>query len=142
MLNVRLKRKLALDMPVLVVDDSRVNCEIVQKILRAIGFRETQSRLGAADALPELRSLRYGLLVTDLEMSPMSGVDLIKCIRSDKLISTLPVVLMTGNRSEASRMTLQQEVSDADIHILKPFTPDVFLKKLELKFDLQQKVLL
>jgi two-component system, chemotaxis family, chemotaxis protein CheY len=141
MVNDSLKRKLSLDMPVLVVDDSRVTCELVMKILRAIGFRENQFRLGGAEALPELRSLRYGLLLTDLEMSPMSGVDLIKCIRSDKYISALPVVLMTGNRSEAARMTLQHVVSDADIHILKPFTPDTLIKKLESKFVVEQKVL-
>jgi two-component system, chemotaxis family, chemotaxis protein CheY len=123
------------------VDDSRVNCEIVARILRMIGFKDVDVCLSAADSLGSLRSLRYGVLVTDLEMSPMSGVDLIRCIRADKLINTLPVVLMTGNKAEAGRMALQGEISDADIHILKPFKPETLLEKLHWKFDLEQGLL-
>lgn len=134
------KRPISLNMPALVVDDSRVNCEIVAKIIKGVGFSEAKYCLSGAEALSELRTLRYGIVITDLEMTPMSGLDLINCIRNDQMIRTIPVVLMTGNEKEVARMVLQHEVSKADIHVLKPFTPDTLATKLSTKFSLEPAV--
>ena len=119
---------------VLVVDDSRTSCEIVVRILKNIGFNGVESCQNGAEALVRLRTLKFGALVTDLEMSPMSGLDLISCVRSDPMLHQIPVILMTAKYDQLSNMVRHKIVSGADIHILKPFTPAALLEKLQTHF--------
>src|SRR6185312_16773359 len=113
---------------ILVVDDSRTSCEIVVRILKNIGFDSAESCQHGAEALVRLRTLKFGALVTDLEMSPMSGLDLISCVRSDPMLHQLPVILMTAKYDQLSSMVRHKVASGADIHILKPFTPSALLE--------------
>jgi CheY-like chemotaxis protein len=119
---------------VLVVDDSRTSCEIVVRILKNIGFDSAESCQNGAEALVRLRTLKFGALVTDLEMSPMSGLDLISCVRSDPMLHQLPVILMTAKYDQLSNMVRHKVASGADIHILKPFTPSALLEKIQMRF--------
>lgn len=121
-------------LPVLVVDDSRTSCEIVVRILKKIGFNSSESCHDGTEALARLRTLKFGSVVTDLEMSPMSGLDLISCIRSDPMLHHLPAILMTAKYDQVSNMINNRIVSGADVHILKPFTPDALLEKINTHF--------
>ena len=130
----RSERTLDKGLPCLVVDDSHTTSELVIRILRTIGFVQVSGCATGAEALALLRTSQYGSVVTDLEMSPMSGLDLISCIRNDQALAHIPIILMTARVDQVSTMVRQHKISKADIHILKPFTPKALLDKINAKF--------
>jgi two-component system chemotaxis response regulator CheY len=127
-------RQIDWTLPVLVADDSRATANIAMRILREIGFSKAECCGSGVDTLMKLRGNRYGLLLTDLEMPGLSGLDLIRCIRGDPQLSNLPIVLMTAKVEIISRMISHNERSAADIHILKPFTAQSLMQKIEDRF--------
>jgi two-component system chemotaxis response regulator CheY len=118
-------------LPVLVVDDSRTMCEIMCRILKQAGFSDCHFAMEGIDALAKLKSTRYGLLMTDLNMNPISGPDLIRLIWSDRDISPIPTVLTSGNHHGVARAVIDSERELADVYILKPFTAAALDRKLK-----------
>lgn len=128
------RRVLNRALPVLVVDDSPTACKIIAKIFQTVGFAETDCCHEGADVLSKLRGRKYGLLVTDLEMAPVSGLELIRHVRSEASLSSLPIVLTTGNLQWIKQMISGYERSGAEVHILKPFTSNDLARKLDEAF--------
>ena len=118
-------------LPALVVDDSRTMCEIMCRILRQAGFQDCDSATEAIDALAKLKSKRYGLLMTDLNMNPISGIDLIRLIWSDRDIAPIPTILTSGNHQGVARAVIESEQELADVYILKPFSVESLDRKLK-----------
>jgi two-component system chemotaxis response regulator CheY len=121
-------------LPALVVDDSRTMCEIMSRVLRQIGFAEVEHATEALDAISKLTSKPYGLLLTDLEMNPISGPDLIKMIWAEKEIARMPTILTSSNRYSIAKTVSDTEGGIADIYILKPFTAEILDRKLHETF--------
>lgn len=121
-------------LPVLVVDDSRVMCEIMCRILKQAGFEATEYTTEAIDALVRMKSKVYGLLLTDLDMNPISGVELIRLIWTDNEIPPTPTILTSANRQNIARAVAESERGLADAYLLKPFTADVLDMKLKASF--------
>lgn len=118
-------------LPALVVDDSRTMCEIMCRILKQAGFPDCDFSLEGIDALARLKFARYGLLMTDLNMNPISGPDLIRLIWADKDIPPIPIVLTSGNHHGVARAVIESERELADVYILKPFTAEALDRKLK-----------
>ena len=122
------------NLPALVVDDSRVMCEIMCRILQQIGFSQTEFTTEGVDAILKLKSKTYGLLVTDLNMNPISGIDLIRAIWADKEIPPTPIVLTSANHHAVARTVADVGREFADVYILKPFTAEALDRKLKTVF--------
>jgi two-component system chemotaxis response regulator CheY len=118
-------------LPALVVDDSRTMCEIMCRILKQAGFPDCDFALEGIDALAKLKFSRYGLLMTDLNMNPISGPDLIRLVWADKDIPQIPIVLTSGNHQGVARAVIDSERELADVYILKPFTAEALDRKLK-----------
>src|SRR6478735_5184241 len=82
---------------VLVVDDSKTTRNIVLKLLDSIGISDVLDRESASDAFEILQQQRIGLVIADVEMLPISGLDLLKAIRANPRTTKVPVVLMTAS---------------------------------------------
>lgn len=121
-------------LPALIVDDSRTMCGIMSKVLTQIGFTEVDFATDGLDAIAKLTSKRHGLLLTDLEMNPISGPDLIKMIWAQKEIPPVPTVLTSANRHSLAKTVADTERAIADIYILKPFTAEILDRKLRETF--------
>jgi two-component system chemotaxis response regulator CheY len=121
-------------LPALVVDDSRTMCGIMSRVLNQIGFATVDYATEGLDAILKLKSSRYGLLLTDLEMNPISGPDLIKLIWAEKEIPRIPAILTSSNRRSIAKEVSDSERSIADIYILKPFTAENLDRKLRETF--------
>jgi two-component system chemotaxis response regulator CheY len=121
-------------LPALIVDDSRTMCEIMSRVLGQIGFAEVEHATEGFDALFKLKAKRYGLLLTDLEMNPISGPDLIKLIWAEKEIPPLATILTSSNRHSIAKAVSDSERTIADIYILKPFTAEILDRKLRETF--------
>ena len=111
---------------VLVVDDFRTMTEIIARLLKEIGVTEVDTVQDAEAALQRLRSKRYGLVLSDWEMQPMSGPELIATMRHDPMLSNIPVILVTAKSDRDSSW-----LSGGDGYIVKPFTRDALQEKMK-----------
>ena len=116
-------------LPALVVDDSQLMCNIMSRVLKQTGFAQCESSTEGVDALLKLKTKRYGLLMTDLNMNPVSGIDLIHSIWSDREIPPIPIVLTSGDYQSIAKAIADSERELADVYILKPFTAESLNQK-------------
>jgi two-component system chemotaxis response regulator CheY len=121
-------------LPALIVDDSRVMCEIMCKILKQVGFGQVEYTTEALEALSRLKAKRYGLLLTDLQMNPISGIDLIRLIWADSEIPAIPTIVTSADRVDIARTLIDAEREMADAYVLKPFTAETLHRKLSEVF--------
>ena len=83
-------------LPVLVVDDSRTMTFLITDFIRKIGFTDVDVVHDGHSALDRLRRKKYGLVLSDWEMQPMSGEELFKEMRRDKMIGNIPIIVITA----------------------------------------------
>jgi two-component system chemotaxis response regulator CheY len=105
---------------VLVVDDKQSMLKIVSHILKAMGVGEVRTCLHAHEAFRLLHQVDVDLLLSDVEMEPVSGLKLLEAVRSTVRLRRLPVVMMTASLS--SDHVSRAVSSLADGYILKPFS--------------------
>ena len=70
-------------MPILVVDDYSTMIRIIRNLLRQIGFEDVDDASDGSAAFSKMRIKRYGLVISDWNMEPMTGYELLKQVRSD-----------------------------------------------------------
>jgi two-component system, chemotaxis family, chemotaxis protein CheY len=109
----------------LIVDDFRTMTEIMSRILKKIGFTDIDSVQDGHSALDRLRAKRYGLVLSDWEMKPMNGRQLIEQMRRDLSISNIPVILVTATQDQDHSW-----LASGDRHIVKPFTAEALREKI------------
>ncbi len=91
-------------MPILVVDDYNTMIRIIRNLLRQLGYEDVDDAADGASALSKMRDKRYGLVISDWNMEPMTGYDLLKEIRGDPHLAGTPFIMVTaGRRSSWSR---------------------------------------
>jgi two-component system chemotaxis response regulator CheY len=121
------------NMKILIVDDFSTMRRIIKNLLRDLGFSNTAEADDGTTALPMLQSGNYDFLVTDWNMPGMTGIDLLKAVRADPKLSTMPVLLVTA---EAKRDQIV-EAAQAGVngYIIKPFTAVTLKEKIEKIFE-------
>src|SRR3977135_518741 len=85
-----------LSMPILVVDDYSTMIRIIRNLLKQIGFENVDDASDGSAALAKLQTKRYGLVISDWNMEPMTGYDLLKEIRADPNLATTPFIMITA----------------------------------------------
>lgn len=120
-------------MKILIVDDFSTMRRIVKNLLRDLGFTNTQEADDGTTALPLLKSGNFDFLVTDWNMPGMTGIELLRAIRADPQLASLPVLMVTA---EASREQIV-EAAKAGVngYIIKPFTAATLQEKLDRIFE-------
>jgi two-component system chemotaxis response regulator CheY len=83
-------------MPVLVVDDYSTMVRIIRNLLRQLGFSDIDDANDGAAALAKMRAKRYGLVISDWNMEPMSGYELLREVRADLALSETPFIMVTA----------------------------------------------
>lgn len=117
---------------VLVVDDTPTMRSIVKGMLRELGFRHIEEAEHGQEALEKLRVATYGLVVADWNMPVMSGIELLRAIRADETLKTIPVLLVTA---EAKKENLMEAVqAGVNNYIVKPFTAETLREKINKMF--------
>lgn len=118
-----------LKMPVLIVDDYRTMLRIVRNLLNKIGFSDIDEATDGKEALEKLRKRTYGLVISDWNMQPMTGYELLKEVRGDAGLSSLPFVMVTA-RSKAENVIAARQAG-VNNYIIKPFSAEVLKAKLK-----------
>ena len=115
----------------LVVDDSKAVRMILAKILKGLGY-EVHEAANAREALNviEAEKAAVTLILLDWNMPEMNGLDLLKRIRQNSELSS-PVVVMVTTETELDHMAAALEAG-ANEYVMKPFTKDIIVEKLQL----------
>jgi len=102
---------------ILVVDDSATMRAIILKYLTALGFTEIDVAEDGNAALLRLQDRQYGLLISDWEMQPMGGEELLKKLRQNPRFAKLPVIMATTTANRGASWLV-----GANAFLSKPFT--------------------
>lgn len=121
------------DMKILIVDDFSTMRRIIKNLLRDLGFNNTHEADDGNTALPMLQSGSYDFLVTDWNMPGMTGIDLLRAVRSDENLSTLPVLLVTAE-SKKDQIVMAAEAG-VNGYIVKPFNAATLEEKINKIFE-------
>ncbi len=118
---------------ILIVDDFSTMRRIVKNLLRDLGFNNTEEADDGLTALPKLKGGNFDLLVTDWNMPGMQGIDLLKAVRADPELSSMPVLMVTAEQKKEQIIEAAQ--AGVNGYIVKPFTAATLKEKLDKIFE-------
>jgi two-component system chemotaxis response regulator CheY len=114
---------------VLVVDDFATMRRIVKGVLKQLGFSNIIEAEDGNAALGELKKEKFGLIVSDWNMPNMSGLDLLRAVRGDTDLKTIPFIMVTAEGQKEN--VIEAVKAGVSNYIVKPFTPETFGEKLQ-----------
>jgi two-component system chemotaxis response regulator CheY len=117
-----------LAMPILVVDDYKTMVEIIQDLLKSLGFKNVHGAQSGEAALAKIARTDYGLIISDWNMDPMSGLDLLKAVRASPATEALPFIMVTVE-SKAERVRTAK-AAGVDNYVVKPFNAQTLKRKI------------
>jgi len=119
---------LDLSIPVLVVDDYQTMVRILRNLLKQIGFTDVDDASDGQAALEKLRAKKYGLVISDWNMAPMTGYELLQQVRADAELSTLPFIMVTAEAKTENVVAAKK--AGVNNYIVKPFNADTLRAKI------------
>jgi two-component system chemotaxis response regulator CheY len=121
-----------LSMPVLVVDDYNTMIRIIRNLLKQLGFEDIDDAPDGIAALTKMHERKYGLVISDWNMEPMTGFDLLKQVRSDPKLSSTPFIMVTAE-SKTDNMIAAKKAG-VNNYIVKPFNAQTLKSKIDAMF--------
>jgi len=120
-------------MKILVVDDFSTMRRIIKNLLRDLGFSNADEADDGNTALPMLQTGKYDFLVTDWNMPGMTGIDLLRAVRADDSLKSLPVLMVTAEAKRDQIVAAAQ--AGVNGYVVKPFTAAVLKEKIDKIFE-------
>ena len=120
-------------MKILIVDDFSTMRRIIKNLLRDLGFNNTEEADDGNTGLPKLQTGNFDFLVTDWNMPGMTGIDLLRAVRADDKLKTLPVLMVTAEAKKEQIVLAAQEGVNG--YIVKPFTAQTLKEKIDKIFE-------
>ena len=121
-----------LNMPILVVDDYKTMLRIIGNLLKQIGFQQIDEATDGATALAKLRDKDYGLIISDWNMEPMTGLQLLKEVRADNRLSKTPFIMITAESKPEN--VVAAKAAGVTNYIVKPFNAETLKQKIGAVF--------
>ncbi|MFH0730007.1 MAG: response regulator [Pseudomonadota bacterium] len=109
---------------ILIVDDARSMRGLVSMTLKGAGY-EVIDACDGQDALAQITGKKIQMVITDLNMPNMNGIELIKALKSDPAFKFLPMVMLTTESDDAKKK--EGQMAGAKAWIVKPFKPETVL---------------
>ncbi len=123
---------LDLSTPVLVVDDYQTMVRILRNLLKQIGFNDVDDASDGQAALEKLRTKKYGLVISDWNMAPMTGYELLQQVRADAELSALPFIMVTAEAKTENVVAAKK--AGVNNYIVKPFNAETLRSKISAVF--------
>jgi two-component system, chemotaxis family, chemotaxis protein CheY len=117
-----------LNMPVLIVDDYKTMLRIIRNLLKQIGFNNVDEATDGKAALEKMQQRKYGLVISDWNMEPMTGLELLKEVRADESLRPTPFIMITAE-SKTENVIAAKEAG-VNNYIVKPFNAATLKTKL------------
>ncbi len=120
-------------MPVLVVDDYTTMVRIIRNLLKQLGFVEIDEANDGQAALAKMRERKYGLVISDWNMEPMTGYDLLQQVRADEHLADTPFIMITAESKTENVIAAKR--AGVSNYIVKPFNAQTLKAKIDAVFD-------
>jgi two-component system chemotaxis response regulator CheY len=122
---------MALDfsMPILVVDDYQTMVRIIRNLLKQLGFEDVDDASDGTAALDRMRGRRYGLIISDWNMEPMTGYELLRQVRADDGLRQTPFIMVTAESKTENVIAAKK--AGVNNYIVKPFNAQTLKSKIE-----------
>jgi two-component system chemotaxis response regulator CheY len=120
------------NMPILIVDDFSTMRRIVKNCLKQLGFENITEAEDGTVALSKLENNEFKFIISDWNMPNMMGIDLLKAVRSNDKLKTIPFLMVTAEAQKEN--VLEAAKAGVSNYIIKPFTADVLQTKMEAIF--------
>ena len=117
-----------LSMPILIVDDYKTMLRIIRNLLKQLGFDNVDEATDGAEALTKLRGRSYGLVISDWNMEPMTGYQLLKEVRSDGKLTETPFIMITAESKTENVIAAKK--AGVNNYIVKPFNAATLKTKM------------
>jgi two-component system chemotaxis response regulator CheY len=119
-------------MKVLVVDDYKTMIRIIRNLLKQLGFANVDEASDGSSALSLMRENDYGLVISDWNMEPMTGYELLREVRADDRLSHTPFIMVTAESKTDNVIAAKK--AGVNNYIVKPFNAATLKAKIEAIF--------
>jgi two-component system chemotaxis response regulator CheY len=116
------------NVPVLVVDDYQTMVRIIRNLLKHLGFENVDEAADGREALKKMRKTRYGLVISDWNMAPMTGIELLLEVRADEILKPTPFIMVTAESKTENVIAAKQ--AGVNNYIVKPFNAETLKAKI------------
>ena len=118
-----------LSLPVLVVDDYQTMIRIIRNLLNQLGFKNIEEAKDGRQALEKLNSGRFGLVISDWNMEPMTGYELLQQVRASDKLKATPFIMVTAESKTENVIAAKK--AGVNNYIVKPFNAETLKGKLK-----------
>ena len=116
------------NMSILIVDDYKTMLRIIRNLLNQLNFSNVEEAADGKTALVKLRSNSIGLVISDWNMEPMTGLQLLREVRADENLKDTPFIMITAE-SKTENVVAAKEAGVSN-YIVKPFNAETLRNKL------------
>jgi two-component system chemotaxis response regulator CheY len=121
-----------LSMPVLVVDDYKTMIRIIRNLLKQLGFSDVDDAADGTEALTKMHQRKYGLIISDWNMEPMTGYELLKEVRTDEGLARTAFIMVTAESKTENVIAAKK--AGVNNYIVKPFNAATLKSKIDAVF--------
>jgi two-component system chemotaxis response regulator CheY len=116
-------------MNILIVDDYKTMLRIIRNLLKQIDFNNVDEASDGTEALTKLRTGQYGLIISDWNMAPMTGLQLLQEVRADNRLRQTPFIMVTAESKTEN--VVAAKAAGVSNYIVKPFNAETLRDKIE-----------
>ncbi len=116
------------NMNILIVDDYRTMLRIIRNLLKQLGFDNVDEALDGTEAYEKIVNNNYGLIISDWNMEPMTGLELLKKVRANEKTKHLPFIMVTAESKTEN--VLEAKKQGVNNYIIKPFNAETLKAKM------------
>jgi two-component system chemotaxis response regulator CheY len=117
-----------MNMNILIVDDYKTMLRIISNLLKQLGFKNIEEATDGSEALRKLREGNFNLVISDWNMVPMTGLQLLKEVRADAKLKALPFIMVTAESKTEN--VVEAKTAGVSNYIVKPFNAETLKQKL------------
>ena len=117
-----------LKMPVLIVDDYATMLRIVKNLLKQIGFENVDESSDGGSALQMMKRKKYGLVISDWNMAPITGIEFLRNVRADADLKATPFIMVTAESKTEN--VIEAKNAGVSNYIVKPFSSEILKGKI------------
>ena len=115
-------------MPILVVDDYKTMIRIIRNLLKQIGFENVDEAADGQEAYAKMQETKYGLVISDWNMEPMTGYELLQKVRADESMKATPFIMVTAESKTENVVAAKR--AGVNNYIVKPFNAGTLKSKM------------
>lgn len=115
-------------MPILIIDDYKTMLRIIRNLLKQLGFDNVDEATDGSAALAKMRTSKYGLVISDWNMEPMTGYQLLQEVRKDEALKDTPFIMITAESKTDNVIAAKK--AGVNNYIVKPFNAATLKTKM------------